>query len=75
MSPAEDESGRVAVEAKLLEEADQIVARLEAAQAAAPDDELRAQLEPILQQARRLRSRVREAIARAHKQDHGEQAG
>jgi hypothetical protein len=61
-----EEAQRAAIEGKLLEEADRVVTRLEAALAAAPDDpELRAQLERIVAQARELRSRIAAAISEA----------
>jgi hypothetical protein len=67
MTSREEQAKRAAVEAKLLAEADLVVSRLQAALAAAPaDDELRAQLECIVEQARHLRRRVQEAITRAH---------
>ena len=71
MAEDPEEAQRVAIEGKLLEEADRVVTRLEAALAAAPDDpELKAQLERIVAQARELRSRVAAAIAEARsKQD------
>ena len=66
MAKQDEQPDRAAVEAKLLAEAEQIVTRLEAALAAAPDDqELRAQLERIVEQARHLRARVEKAIATA----------
>jgi predicted ATP-grasp superfamily ATP-dependent carboligase len=66
----EVESGRAEVEARLLAEAEAVVSRLEAALAAAPeDDDLRMKLERIVEQARRLRSRVQAAIAKAHAKD------
>jgi len=64
------ESRRAEVEARLLAEAEAVVSRLEAALAAAPDDDdLRMKLERIVEQARRLRSRVQGAIAKAHAKD------
>jgi CBS domain containing-hemolysin-like protein len=67
MASEEERPGRAAVEAKLLHEAELIVTRLEAALAAAPDDgELRQQLRRMIEQARRLRQRIAEAIAAAH---------
>jgi len=64
------ENSREAVEARLIEEAERVVARLQAALAAAPDDaELREKLERIVEQARRLRQRVTDAIAAAHARD------
>jgi len=63
----EERAGRAEVEARLLQEADRVVASLETALAAAPEDEeLREQLERIVEQARTLRSRVQETIAKAH---------
>jgi len=67
MASQEERPDRAAVEAKLLHEAQLIVTRLEAALAAAPDDgELRQHLERMVEQARRLRQRIGEAIAAAH---------
>lgn len=66
MAKRDEQPGRAAVEAKLLAEAEQVVTRLEAALAAAPDDEeLRAQLERIVEQARHLRARVEKTISAA----------
>ena len=59
MAEDPEEAQRAAIEGKVLEEADRVVTRLEAALAAAPDDpELKAQLERITAQARELRARV-----------------
>ncbi len=59
---------RAEIEAKLLSEAERVVSSLEAALAAAPEDEeLRAQLQLIVEQARRLRGRVEQAIAEARR--------
>jgi len=66
MAEDPEEAQRAAIEGKVLEEADRVVTRLEAALAAAPDDpELKAQLERITAQARELRARVAAAIAEA----------
>jgi len=70
MASREERPDRAGVESRLLEEAQLIVSRLEAALAAAPDDaELRQQLERMIEQARRLRRRIGEAIATAHAED------
>jgi hypothetical protein len=66
--PADD--NRATVEARLIEESERVVQRLEAALAVAPDDaELRANIERIIEQARRLRQRVSDAVAQAHARD------
>jgi hypothetical protein len=72
MAENSNEAERATVEAKLLEEADRVVTRLEAALAVAPDDpELRAHLERIVAQARELRARVAAAIAQARSERGG----
>ena len=74
MANHEQPSERAAVEARVLEEAERVVTRLEQALAAAPEDpQLREQLERIVAQARHLRQRVADAIAGARaRKDAGE---
>jgi CHASE3 domain sensor protein len=72
MANSGQQPDRATVEANLLREADRVVASLEAAFAAAPDDpELRKQVERLVEQARRMRDRVAEAIAAAHAREEG----
>jgi len=67
-----ERADRAAVEANLLHEAELVVTRLEAALAAAPDNvELKRQLERMIEQARRLRQHIAEAIAAAHAKGQG----
>lgn len=76
MSNEHPRANRAEAEARLLEETERVVTRLEAALAAAPDDaELKQKLARIVEQARRLRERVAQAIADAHARESSAEGG